>query len=70
MEKNLSSFFKAIHELDKIIKENSIDIVHAHMQHPLLLTYILKIKNPKLKIVHTSHNENLGSKFWELFTEK
>jgi glycosyltransferase involved in cell wall biosynthesis len=68
MGKDIKSFLKAINELDKIIKDNDIDIIHAHMQHPLLLSYILKIKNPKLKIVHTSHNENLGSKFWELFT--
>ncbi len=68
MKKDPLSFFKALNELDKIVKDNGIDIIHAHMQHPLLMAYILKMKNPYLNIVHTSHNENLGSKFWELFT--
>jgi len=70
MGKDPKSFFKALKELDKIIKEYDIKIIHAHMQHPLLMAYMLKLKHPKLKIVHTSHNENLGSKFWELFTGK
>jgi glycosyltransferase involved in cell wall biosynthesis len=70
MGKDISSFFKALKKLDHIIKEHDIDIIHAHMQHPLLMANILKIKHPDIKIVHTSHNENLGSKFWELFTGK
>jgi glycosyltransferase involved in cell wall biosynthesis len=70
MGKDPKSFFKALKELDKIIKKYEINIIHAHMQHPLLMAYMLKLKHPKIKIVHTSHNENLGSKFWELFTGK
>jgi len=70
MGKDPKSFFKALKELDSIIKKYDIKIIHAHMQHPLLMAYMLKLKHPKLKIVHTSHNENLGSKFWELFTGK
>ncbi len=70
MGKDLSSFLKALKTLDKLIIDEKIDIIHAHMQHPLLIAQILKLKHPQLKIVHTSHNENLGSKFWELFTSK
>ncbi len=70
MGKDPKSFFKALKELDSIVKKYDIKIIHAHMQHPLLMAYMLKLKHPKLKIVHTSHNENLGSKFWELFTGK
>ena len=69
MGKDIGSFIKAIKELDEIIKKYDIKILHAHMQHPLLIAYVLKLKNRDLKIVHTSHNENLGSKFWELFTQ-
>ena len=70
MGKDPKSFFKALKELDNIIKKYEINIIHAHMQQPLLMAYMLKLKHPKIKIVHTSHNENLGSRFWELFTGK
>ncbi len=70
MKKDPASFFKAYKALDRIIREQGIQIIHAHMQHPLLFAQLLKLKHPHIKIVHTSHNENLGSKFWELFTGK
>lgn len=69
MKKNPKGFFNAKEEIDTIIKEQQIDIIHAHMFHPLVFAYTAKKRNPKIKIVFTSHNENIGSYSRELFTQ-
>ena len=61
--KDIISIIKSI---DKIIKEKEIHIIHAHMTHSIIVASILKIFNPKIKIVFTSHSLNLGSKLREL----
>lgn len=48
------------------IIENKIDILHAHLTHTLPHMALLKIRFPKLKVVFTSHNTNVGGKHREL----
>jgi glycosyltransferase involved in cell wall biosynthesis len=54
-----------IQSINKFIKEKDIQIIHAHMTHSIVVASILKILNPSLKIVYTSHNINIESKFRE-----
>ncbi len=50
------SFIWGLFKLNKIVRENKVKIIHAHMFHALLFTIIIKIFNPKIKLVFTSHN--------------
>jgi len=68
MKKTLKSFIKTYHILTLFIQKHEIDIIHAHMFHPLVFAYLLKIKRHNLKIVFTSHSENIGGKFRNFFT--
>ena len=68
MQKTPGEFFRVFRYLDKYIKENQIDILHAHLFHPLPFATFLKLKNPRLKIVFTSHNTDFGGKFAMAFT--
>ena len=63
---SIKDIFSIINFLNKIIKEKNIQIIHAHMTHSIIVASILKILNPSLKIVYTSHNLNIGSKIREL----
>ena len=69
--------------LNKFIKDNDIEIVHSHGKGAGIYSRILKILNPRLKIVHTLHGVHIGEYgflkksayvFWErfltLFTDK
>ncbi|WP_201353784.1 glycosyltransferase [Hydrogenimonas urashimensis] len=55
-------FIEIIFFLNNYIKKNNIDLIHAHMTHAMLVSSVLKILNPKLKIIFTSHNINIGSR--------
>jgi glycosyltransferase involved in cell wall biosynthesis len=68
MQRTLKSFMATYHTLGQFIQEHNINIIHAHMFHPLVFAYLLKIKKHDLKIVFTSHSENIGGKLRELFT--
>ncbi len=68
MTRDLKSFFKTARFLNNYIKDKKIDVLHSHMFHPLIFALILKIMHPKLKIVFTSHNINIGSKSREMLT--
>lgn len=61
--KDLISIIK---ELNSFVKEKKIDIIHAHMAHSIIAVSIIKILNPSLKIVFTSHSLNIGSKLREM----
>jgi glycosyltransferase involved in cell wall biosynthesis len=63
---SIEDIFFIIKFLNKIIKEKNIKIIHAHMTHSIIVASILKILNPSLKIVYTSHNLNIGSKIREI----
>jgi len=70
MQRTPKSFIEVYKKLAQFVKEYDIDIIHAHMFHPLVFAYLLKMKKHKLKIVFTSHSENIGGKFREFFTYK
>ncbi len=61
-DNSLKSFFEILSFSNSFVRSENIDIVHAHMFHAMLITAILKICNPKIKVVFTSHNINLGSR--------
>jgi len=69
MTKDIKSIFKSMKELNSLITDKDIDIIHAHMFHSLMFAYILKLRHPKLKIVFTAHSENIGSKLREKITK-
>ena len=69
MTKDIKSMYKTVKTLITFVEEKEIDIVHAHMYHPLIFAYLLKLKFPKLKIVFTSHSENIGSSSREKITK-
>ena len=54
-----------VNSINSLVKEKNIQIIHAHMTHSIIVASILKILNPSLKVVFTSHNFNIGSKFRE-----
>ena len=62
---SLKDFLSIIKTLNKFIKDNNIQIIHAHMTHSVIIVSILKILNPNIKIVFTSHSLNIGSKLRE-----
>lgn len=69
--------------LNKFIKDNDIEIVHSHGKGAGIYSRMLKILNPKLKIIHTLHGVHIGEygflkksayifleRFLTLFTDK
>lgn len=69
--------------LNKFIKDNDIEIVHSHGKGAGIYSRMLKILNPRLKIVHTLHGVHIGKygllkkiayifleRFLTLFTDK
>ena len=69
--------------LNKFIKDNDIKIIHSHGKGAGIYSRMLKILNPKLKIVHTLHGVHIGEygflkksayifleRFLTLFTDK
>jgi glycosyltransferase involved in cell wall biosynthesis len=67
MQKNIVSFIRTYRQLSLFIKHRDITIIHAHMFHPLVFAYALKLRYPHLKIVWTSHSENINGKIREVF---
>lgn len=64
--KGLKDFIQIIKAVNSFIKKNKIDIIHAHMTHSVIIASFIKIINPSIKIVYTSHNLNIGSRLREL----
>ncbi len=64
-DNNLKDFCLMIKEVNSYVKENNINIIHAHLAHALIVASLVKIFNPSLKIVFTSHSLNIGSKLIE-----
>ena len=63
---SLIDFFHILWSINKFIKMHNIQIIHAHMTHPIIVASILKLFHPSLKIVYTSHNLIIGSRLREL----
>lgn len=74
---------KKLFQLNKFIKDNDIKIIHSHGKGAGIYSRVLKILNPKLKIVHTLHGVHIGEygflkqrayifleRFLTLFTDK
>ena len=64
-DKSLTDFFGMVSYVNSFVKENKIDIIHAHMTHAMFVAIAVKLVNPHMKIVFTSHNVNVGSKLRE-----
>ena len=62
---SLSDFMSIVKYINNFVKENNIQIIHAHMTHSIIIASMVKIFNPSLKIVYTSHSLNIGSKLRE-----
>jgi glycosyltransferase involved in cell wall biosynthesis len=62
---SIKDIYSIIKIINQIIKEKNIQIIHAHMTHSIIVASIVKILNPSLKIVYTSHSFNIGSKIRE-----
>ena len=65
--KSIYGFLSIIFILNKFVRDNNIQLIHAHMVHALIVATVLKIFKPSLKIVYTSHNINIGSILREAF---
>lgn len=59
---SLKDFFKIISSVNSHVKKNKIELIHAHMTDSMVVAVMVKMLNPKLKIVFTSHNVTFGSK--------
>lgn len=68
MKKGMGETLRVLKYLDRYITENNIDIIHAHLFHPLPIASLLKVRHPKLKIIFTSHNIDIGGKVREVLT--
>ncbi len=62
---SLKDIFIIVKSVHQFIKEKNIHIIHAHMTHSIIIASILKLFNPSIKIVFTSHSLNIGSKVRE-----
>lgn len=69
MEKGVGEFIRVFRYLENYIAENNIDIIHAHLFHPLPFASLLKARHPSLKVVFTSHNTDIGGKAREIITK-
>lgn len=63
---NLIDLFSIVKEINTFVKINDIQVIHAHMTHSIIIASFVKILNPSIKILFTSHSLNLGSKLREL----
>lgn len=61
--------FKSIFNLISIIKKNRIEIIHAHLQLPEIICFLVKLLHPQIKLVITKHNDEF-SKFLPRFLHK
>ena len=61
LKKNPIALLKGIFSLNKIIRHHKIQLIHAHLFHAMAIACIMKILNPKVKILWTSHSSILDS---------
>lgn len=59
-KKSFSGFIKLQKDINQQL--NGCNVLHVHLTFPLFFIFILRIKYPKLRIVFTSHSENIPSK--------
>lgn len=58
-----------VRKIQKILKEEKIDVIHTHDFGPMEYAVIAKILNPKIKLVHTQHTLHhfISNKKYTLF---
>ncbi len=61
LNKNLRIFINGILSLNKFIRKYKIQIIHAHLFHAMVMSCVMKLLNPKLKIIWTGHNSRMIS---------
>lgn len=61
IKRNIFGALSAARRLNGFVRRNKINVLHAHMFHPIVFASILKILNPGLKIVFTPHNVDIGN---------
>lgn len=59
-------FFKAVSQVRRFIRENNIDLIHAHMTHAYFMA-LLSTLGSSVPVIFTPHNTNFGSKLREYF---
>jgi glycosyltransferase involved in cell wall biosynthesis len=67
MTKTINSFFKTLYRLNSIVRKNNVGLIHAHMFHSLVFSLLIKLLNPKVNVVFTSHNFGGFSSFRSSF---
>jgi glycosyltransferase involved in cell wall biosynthesis len=67
--KTLPSFITGYIKLLQFIKAKEIRVIHVHMFHALIMAFLVKIMVPQVKIIYTSHNFNIGSKFRKMLVK-
>ncbi|MGT2783889.1 glycosyltransferase family 4 protein [Streptococcus merionis] len=55
-KKTISVLLKNFLQLNKLIKKHDIGIVHIHHRMGLVYAQMLRLFNPKLKVIYTAHN--------------
>ncbi len=61
-DKSLSDFKDMVSYVNRFVKDNNIDVIHAHMPHALFIASTVKLMNPHVKICFTSHSTVMGGK--------
>jgi glycosyltransferase involved in cell wall biosynthesis len=56
MTKSVASFFSTLGYLNRYVKQKNITVIHAHMFHSLMFSLFVKLLNPRINIVFTSHS--------------
>jgi glycosyltransferase involved in cell wall biosynthesis len=49
--------------LNKFIRKHEIQVIHAHLFHGMVMACIVKVFNPKIKILWTAHSSRMISTF-------
>ncbi|MET1030852.1 glycosyltransferase [Domibacillus tundrae] len=52
----------AIAKLNRIVKNENIQLIHSHLYHANLLGRLMKLFHPNIKLVNTIHNINIGGR--------
>jgi asparagine synthase (glutamine-hydrolysing) len=55
-KKTVNKFFNSLIEINRHIKNNEVQVIHAHMFHTLIIASLIKIFNTKIKVIFTPHN--------------
>ena len=54
---------KCLVELNRLLRSNNIQIIHVHDPKTILLGFLLKLLNPKIKIMYTAHGWMLNTDY-------